>query len=473
MFSTVTLGTETGSMTAAIWCREHSVKTIVHDITETVNSEDGINALQLFTQTYKQADTRLTGAARKADLLAQASKGFPSPSVSGAANRRASLVPNGTPNGIPRTMRRTSPSDTNDAQDMADEDIKPVRECVTCHVKVALKWHAIPNDGADIQNRAPVWQCHKCHKAIQSGQSPFVPKQSATEQSSDVDPNFDLWAALDDPTSRFLIQSGGPRPIHALPRMPQYRPALDKFAHDIWYVKIEVYNPRSDKSAIFEGKHLGVALDLDCSTPFGYVQFFAGQNCDYKREHDVIVTEDGSWVSAAKQFVLALIKTVIAGVQSVKWEVKSVKEINYVSMDDTYKRAVETQELTWPPISANQHASGDFNKARYNIPAVQIRKHAYIPPMGGPGSMPSSYRPPGPTIPPPPDMGMPHMSSRLHPPYPSGIAPPPPGMYRNPHASPTALSPTTMTRPQTPSTRPNGLAVNGASSSPNIRNLMH
>ncbi|KAI9723146.1 MAG: putative PHD type zinc finger protein with BAH domain-containing protein [Chrysothrix sp. TS-e1954] len=473
LFQTVTVGTETGSMTAAIWCREHSVKTIVHDMTETVDDVKGTSALQRFVSTYKQADTRLTGAARKADLLAQVSKGTATSTTSASANRRVSNAPNATTSGAPRAGRRSSPTISSDHGDTTlNEEAERERHCATCDVDVALKWYTLPDNDSVTQGATSRWQCHKCRQATESG-TPFArPNQTASYQSQASHVTADLWAALEDPSSKFMVSSGGPRPVHALPRMPQYRPALEKFAHDLWYVSIEITNPKTGNSHVFEGKHLGLSLDLDCSTPFGYVQFFAGQNCDYKREHDVIVTEDGSWVSAARQFVLALIKTVIAGTKSVKWEVKSVKTVNYVSMDDTYKRAVEKQNLAWPPVSANQHASIEFNKVRYNIPA---RKHSYIPPMPGHthGPLPPGFRHPGPTIPPPPDISVPpqmHMTGRPPPLYPTGHSP---TMYRPPQMSPTAGSHSSLVRPQTPGGGINGLAMNGASSSPNIRNLMH
>ncbi|KAJ4382862.1 putative PHD type zinc finger protein with BAH domain-containing protein [Didymella sp. IMI 355093] len=64
---TVTLNGDTGTMVAAIWCKEHTPKTPVHPITEEVEGSD-IVALQLFAREFKQADLTLTGTARKANL---------------------------------------------------------------------------------------------------------------------------------------------------------------------------------------------------------------------------------------------------------------------------------------------------------------------------------------------------------------------------------------------------------------------
>ncbi|KAK8089567.1 BAH/PHD-containing protein [Apiospora hydei] len=73
----VNINGETGSMSAAVWCKEHvPVKTVVHRMHDMVNQEGdtntdsaGLNALQLFVQNFKQADEALTGTVRKAKLL--------------------------------------------------------------------------------------------------------------------------------------------------------------------------------------------------------------------------------------------------------------------------------------------------------------------------------------------------------------------------------------------------------------------
>ncbi|KAK8219783.1 putative PHD type zinc finger protein with BAH domain-containing protein [Zalaria obscura] len=92
---TVALGSETGYMTAAVWCKEHSVKTIVHPMSEMVD-DTGRNALQLYVETYKQADIALTGTARKANLLSQSTKStppaIPAPASTIAVNRRVSIA---------------------------------------------------------------------------------------------------------------------------------------------------------------------------------------------------------------------------------------------------------------------------------------------------------------------------------------------------------------------------------------------
>lgn len=68
--SSMRLGDEVGATTPAIWCPHHAVSSVVHGIGE-VTGQHGLNALQLFCQTYKQADLTLTGTVRKAAHVQQ------------------------------------------------------------------------------------------------------------------------------------------------------------------------------------------------------------------------------------------------------------------------------------------------------------------------------------------------------------------------------------------------------------------
>ncbi|KAI5303899.1 putative PHD type zinc finger protein with BAH domain-containing protein [Ascosphaera pollenicola] len=66
----VKIGNETGVLVPAIWCSYHSLPNTFHEISEHVSAQSG-NLLQLYVQTYKQADLALTGTARKAAHLQQ------------------------------------------------------------------------------------------------------------------------------------------------------------------------------------------------------------------------------------------------------------------------------------------------------------------------------------------------------------------------------------------------------------------
>ncbi|KAL8734211.1 MAG: hypothetical protein Q9166_001697 [cf. Caloplaca sp. 2 TL-2023] len=71
--STLTIGSETGNVTPVAYCREHTVKSIVHPISEMIENSS-LNALQLFARTYKQADLSLTGTVRKAAMMNSAAR---------------------------------------------------------------------------------------------------------------------------------------------------------------------------------------------------------------------------------------------------------------------------------------------------------------------------------------------------------------------------------------------------------------
>lgn len=154
--STIKLGEENGTATAAIWCPNHTIPTIVHEMNE-VSEEDGQTALQLYVQTFKQADLTFTGTARKAAYVQQNSDRVP------ATNRRASLIHAGN----------VSPIDTSVKLEGASEVQE--KKCSTCERKFSPKWYTVktrrPNG---VNGVAPAGQpvameemtelqCHRCY----------------------------------------------------------------------------------------------------------------------------------------------------------------------------------------------------------------------------------------------------------------------------------------------------------------------
>ena len=224
----VTLGQETGYMTAAVWCKDHQVKTIVHTINEmTEIDEKQMNTLQLFAQTYKQADLTFAGTMRKANLVSQFTKtataapstiagnsptAFTNPAslnsttpnnrrisatlstISGTKGHRASAGGEESGNDRNRTRSPATPLD---------------RQCCKCMIDVSPRWWkvdnsvcidslqngiggissntlqakgnvALPFDSGAVKSISPtkpredlvtygngdyikLWQCHKCH----------------------------------------------------------------------------------------------------------------------------------------------------------------------------------------------------------------------------------------------------------------------------------------------------------------------
>ncbi|KAL1311622.1 hypothetical protein AAFC00_001733 [Neodothiora populina] len=137
---TVTLGEENGALTAAIWCKEHTVKTTVHQISEATD-DSGSNALQLYVENYKQADQTLTGTARKANLLSQSTK-FASHASAPVAgfNRRVSTASMGGRGARHSSVGAIRAGDHGDSpfEDAAGEE--RLRRCITCGIDVSPKW---------------------------------------------------------------------------------------------------------------------------------------------------------------------------------------------------------------------------------------------------------------------------------------------------------------------------------------------
>lgn len=138
--TTVSLGDETGALVAAIWCKDHAVKTIVHHISEATD-DSGKNALQLYVESYKQADQTLTGTARKANLLCQSTKLPSHPAVPSTStqNRRVSMASTAA-RGVRNSSAGEMESPYTDVQgEMAE------RRCVSCSIDVSPKWWPVPS----------------------------------------------------------------------------------------------------------------------------------------------------------------------------------------------------------------------------------------------------------------------------------------------------------------------------------------
>ena len=150
----ITLGTETGNVTPVVYCKEHAIKTTVHPLNEIVE-DSSLNALQLYSRTYKQADTSLTGTVRKAanivassgpaSQLANANLGHKSSNSSmaaaAAATTRASRV---SPAAM--TVKSEEVDEEGDRvvylNDAAVSE-PPLKECSQCGTNASPLWHKI------------------------------------------------------------------------------------------------------------------------------------------------------------------------------------------------------------------------------------------------------------------------------------------------------------------------------------------
>ncbi|KAG9245820.1 hypothetical protein BJ878DRAFT_331997 [Calycina marina] len=237
----VTINGETGTMVASIWCKDHGppTKSAAHQLQDHVEGTD-LNALQLYVQTYKQADLALTGTVRKANLISQSKASRNAGPAPPSANRRISTV-------------NTSSSRGNATQVKAEEAAKemhavksnePENICITCNTDITPRWYpydpaveeevsAVPeplpttngdshpdespevNGTATTQNAAEIaasqvaiataalheksqpnvpevpplmtdWQCHKCWKRNKKVRGPSPPPKSPPPVPSPV-----------------------------------------------------------------------------------------------------------------------------------------------------------------------------------------------------------------------------------------------------------------------------------------------
>jgi len=132
---TVTLNGDTGSMVAAIWCKEHAPKSLPHPMNEEVEGTDTI-ALQLFAREFKQADLTLTGTARKANLVDQSTRIIPQPAPA-QTNRRASAITTQTPTS---TRGRPSNAGLPVKEESREVTPKPERKCIRCKIEASPRW---------------------------------------------------------------------------------------------------------------------------------------------------------------------------------------------------------------------------------------------------------------------------------------------------------------------------------------------
>lgn len=151
---TVTLNGETGTMTAAIWCKEHSLKTVVHPMNEEVEGVDLV-ALQLFAREFKQADLTLTGTARKANLVDQSTRTVPQTAAPVQSNRRTSTITSQTPTSA-RGRQSNAGLIIKEEEPAEPKAAKPERTCVRCKIDVSPRWWKVEDSTSSVQSASRV-----------------------------------------------------------------------------------------------------------------------------------------------------------------------------------------------------------------------------------------------------------------------------------------------------------------------------
>ena len=158
VINTVALGGEAGNVEAVIYCRDHSVKAILHPMNEPAD-DTGLNALQLFVRNFKQADLSLTGTVRKAAIINSSTKVPMQASQNGSGHRTSVsngsiIVAPGSATAPTTRSSRVSPTALTVKSEEVDGDgdrivhlndeieIEPIsKECSLCGTGSSPKWH--------------------------------------------------------------------------------------------------------------------------------------------------------------------------------------------------------------------------------------------------------------------------------------------------------------------------------------------
>ena len=135
--NTVTLGSEVGNVTAVIYCREHTVKSIIHPMNEPIENS-GLNALQLFVRNYKLV-TAVSGLAvnsKNSALVAANGSGTATTSASNARSSRISPTP-------ATITSEEVDQDGDRIVHLSDVTVAEIssKTCAKCGIGTSPKWH--------------------------------------------------------------------------------------------------------------------------------------------------------------------------------------------------------------------------------------------------------------------------------------------------------------------------------------------
>lgn len=461
MVGVVTLGGETGSMTAAIWCKEHatSIKTIVHGIHE-IDAETNLNALQTFVRKFKQADRTLTGTVRKANMFSPLAKG--TSNIAAPINRRASLLING---------KESSPlAEVNGAVGPLAE--AAIHDCMTCHTESTPQWH---QSSVELE-----WECHKCYIRSKSKALEESPEEMAEDLSSSThQPDyFELTAPRPIPPQLlgpWSLTSAHSR-LHLYPSSDAVH--IEQARNDIEQLSITVSN-QSGVTKNIEGRRLGRLDDLHL---VGWNLLATNlMDIDFDIRRHAIITEDGLTIHDNPTLAEALATCLARSIKEASWRV-----VDHVP---------EPGMLPAPPLPANPPSRPQSSSSSGQYPQPPPTTLLRNPPQGLRGPPPPTSFPPPP---PPPSRALPPIQAMQQPPPPlpqQAASPYPDAPLNTTRSSPyfshspvarsmiPASFATGSTSPPMPrasvvsrrSTTPREQAgqSGGASTSPNLRNLVH
>ncbi|EED16870.1 PHD finger and BAH domain protein (Snt2), putative [Talaromyces stipitatus ATCC 10500] len=279
---TMKMGGESGSVSPCIWCPNHAVQSVVHDMSEPTE-QNNLTALELYVRTYKQADLTMTGTVRKAaHVQQQHAQSMLQSNGSGHANRRASLINNA--GSTSASERRNSTSTIQDPAEVIQpsthaEPPRPQVEyktCIYCRSTCSPRWwpvqqyplmsNMMSNGMNHLMNGAPpmhsrtlsqtsnsyvngdgirqseqAYECHKCHikKPAAALQPPeTLPAGAFTAQTprgtllpAPRQPEYPTYAPHGNPgplPNVLATRPGPPPPPGPAPSGPEWYSSYDK-----------------------------------------------------------------------------------------------------------------------------------------------------------------------------------------------------------------------------------------------------
>ena len=181
--SVITMGSEIGNATPVVYCKDHAIKTTVHSLNEAVE-DSSLNALQLFSRTYKQADTSLTGTVRKAANIVSSSRPASQLVNVNIGHRNSNSSAAATTAAITRSSRVSPVAVTVKSEEIDEEGDRvvylndatipeqPLKECTQCGTSASPLWHKIKLKIIDVRKKSPAPQEPDQASQIQSSEPP-------------------------------------------------------------------------------------------------------------------------------------------------------------------------------------------------------------------------------------------------------------------------------------------------------------
>lgn len=194
----VKVGNEVGNALPVIWCPHHAMPAAIHEMSEPAG-KDGLNALQAFARTCKQADLTLPGTVRKAAHV-QHSVGASQHSTAASIGSRRSSAVNGvgsshlkdglrnTRNSAEVTMGPVTVGPEGHTYTHSLTEIESDRKCYRCCTPFSPRWWPIENTRGALtaRNGTPLMNGVAAKETFRPGPSnasPSFPTQSVSQNS--------------------------------------------------------------------------------------------------------------------------------------------------------------------------------------------------------------------------------------------------------------------------------------------------